>query len=96
MGREICEFKTGSKKVLQADSAAALSPPDPSHYRHGRPLDIQLTLPGHCTQTQTWPNLRLPISSADGLPDGPSGVSELFLDAERFGRVDAHEVEHNL
>ena len=47
MGREICKFKTGSKKVLLADSAAALSPPDPSHYRHGRPLDIQLTLAGH-------------------------------------------------
>ena len=47
MGGEICKFKTGSKKVLTADSAAALSPPDPSHYRHGRPLDIQLTLPGH-------------------------------------------------
>ena len=47
MGREIWKFKTGSKKVLLADSAAALCPPDPSHYRHGQPLDIQLTLPGH-------------------------------------------------
>ena len=46
MGREICKFKTGSKKVLPADSAAALSPSDPSHYQHRRPLDIQLTLPG--------------------------------------------------
>ena len=50
MRREICKFKTGSKKVLPADSAAALSPPDPSHYRHGRPLDIQLMLPGHCAK----------------------------------------------
>ena len=37
MRREICKFKTGSKKVLPADSAVALSPPDPSNYRHGRP-----------------------------------------------------------
>ena len=49
MRREICKFKTGSKKVLPVDSAAALFPPDPSHYRHKRPLDIQLTLPGHWT-----------------------------------------------
>ena len=47
MGREFCKFKTGSKKVLPADSAAALSPPGPSHFRHGRPLDFQLTLAGH-------------------------------------------------
>ena len=47
MRREICKFKTGSKKVLAADSAAALSPPGPSHQQHGRPLDFQLTLPGH-------------------------------------------------
>ena len=30
MRPEICKFKTGSKKVLPADSAAALSPPGPS------------------------------------------------------------------
>ena len=47
MRREICKFKTGSKKVLPADSAAALSPLGPSHQQHGRPLDFQLTLPGH-------------------------------------------------
>ena len=47
MRREIFKFKTGSKKVLSADSAAALSPPGPSHQQHGRPLDFQLTLPGH-------------------------------------------------
>ena len=47
MRREICKFKTGSKKVLPADSAAALSPPCPSHQQHGQPLDFQLTLPGH-------------------------------------------------
>ena len=51
MERENCKFKTGSKKVLPADSAVALSPPapDPYHYRHWRPLDIQLTLAGHST-----------------------------------------------
>ena len=52
MGGEICKFKTGSKKVLPADSAAALSPPGPSHFRHGRPLDIQLTLAGHFHEVQ--------------------------------------------
>ena len=40
-------FKSCSKKVLPADSVAALSPPGPSHQQQGRPLDFQLTLPGH-------------------------------------------------
>ena len=69
MRREICKFKTGSKKVLAADSAAALSPPGPSHQQHGRPLDFQLTLPGHwcgssLNQIQGWTTIQQSYSRA--------------------------------
>ena len=52
MGGEICKFQNRFQESVAADSAAALSPPGPSHFRHGRPLDFQLTLAGHLTSTK--------------------------------------------
>ena len=57
MGGEICKFQNRFQESVAADSAAALSPPGPSHFRHGRPLVFQLTLAGH------WEVLRSDVTS---------------------------------